>query len=163
MGNEVWQKDPFLQVTAGAADPRGGMSASQIANTGGGSQTITQTIAAPGGYRYCLAAFVRAEAATSVTLLAGSESREYSAKTGWERFLLPASPGADAASLRFGIEIASAGSAQVYGIQAEAQAGASTYKVTSRGGVYEYAYLRDDQLAITKTGVNRHSCTVNHL
>jgi hypothetical protein len=46
-------------------------------------------------------------------------------------------------------------------MQLEAQPGPSGYKATSRGGVYENAHLRDDVLAITKTGVNRHSCTVN--
>jgi hypothetical protein len=49
----------------------------------------------------------------------------------------------------------------VFGIQAEAQAGASTYKSSTTSGVYENARFRDDELKITSSGVNRHSCTVN--
>jgi hypothetical protein len=67
----------------------------------------------------------------------------------------------EAASIQCGIEVAALGTVEVYGMQLEAQPGPSGYKATSRGGVYENAHLRDDVLAITKTGVNRHSCTVN--
>jgi hypothetical protein len=161
LDNAVWQRDPFLQLTAGIADPGGGASASQVTNCGAASQTIAQTIAAPGGYRYCLAAYVRADAATSVRLWAGTECREYAANTAWQRMVMTAAPPADATSVRFGIEIAAAGAVAIYGIQAEAQPGASAYKPTSSGGVYENAHLSEDTLAITKTGVNRHSCTVN--
>ena len=72
-----------------------------------------------------------------------------------------ATPDADATSVRFGIEVASTGAVEIYGVQVEAQPGPSGYKPTSRGGVYENAHLRDDLLAISKTGVNRHSCAVN--
>ncbi|MCU1235007.1 MAG: hypothetical protein JWP63_2974 [Candidatus Solibacter sp.] len=158
--NDVWQRDPFLQVTAGVDDPRGGTGASAIANSGGAGQTLPQTIAAPGGLQYCFSVYVRAASSTSVRLWAGSESREFTVSLPWERLEMPAAD-ADATSLRCGIEVAGAASIQVYGMQAEAQPGASGYKPTSQGGVYEGAHLRDDSLAITKTGVNRHSCTVN--
>lgn len=161
LDNAVWQKDPFLQLTASIADPDGGTSASQVTNGGAASQTIAQTIAAPGGYRYCLAAYVRADTATSVRLWAGTESRDYAANSAWQRMVMPAAPPADATSVRFGIEIEAAGAVAIYGTQAEAQPGASAYKPTSTGGVYENAHLSEDTLAITKTGVNRHSCTVN--
>jgi len=161
LGNEVWQRDPFLQVTAGIADPHGGTGASAVANSGGAGQSLAQTIAAPGGLQYCFSAYVRAAVAASVRLWAGSESREFAVKANWERLEVPAHTAADAISLRCGIEVAGGASIQIYGMQVEAQPGASVYKATTRGGVYEGAHLRDDMLAITKTGVNRHSCTVN--
>jgi hypothetical protein len=33
--------------------------------------------------------------------------------------------------------------------------------MSTAGGVYQNARFRDDELAVTTTGVNRHSCTVN--
>ena len=71
-------------------------------------------------------------------------------------------------SIRFAIEIGAGATVDVYGLQVEAQAGASGYKASTRGGVYEDAHLGDDVLTITTTDVNRHSCTVkiihaNHL
>ena len=56
----------------------------------------------------------------------------------------------------------------VFGLQAEAQSAASGYMASTRGGVYEDAHLADDVLTISRTDVNRHSCTVkiihaNHL
>ena len=70
--------------------------------------------------------------------------------------------------MRFGIEIGAGDAVEVYGLQVEAQAAASAYKASVRGGVYEDAHLGDDALTITCTDVNRNSCTVkiihaNHL
>jgi len=55
------------------------------------------------------------------------------------------------------------GSADVFGMQVEPQAGASLYKATTIGGVYQNARFRDDVLSITTTGVNCNSATVNIL
>jgi hypothetical protein len=43
----------------------------------------------------------------------------------------------------------------------EAQPGASKYKPTTAGGVYQNARLASDALALTATDVNHHSATVN--
>jgi hypothetical protein len=161
LDNAVWQKDPYLQLAAGVTDPRGGAGANRITNSGAGWQTIRQTIAAPGGYQYCFSVYVRANAVNTVRLLVGTESREYTASLAWQRVEMPATAATDAESVRFGIEVAAGGVVEIYGIQAEAQPGASEYKRTTRGGVYENAHLRDDRLAVTRTGVNRQSCTVN--
>jgi hypothetical protein len=63
--------------------------------------------------------------------------------------------------LSFGLELPAGATVAAMGFQAEAQAGASVYKETTTGGVYENARLADDALAITATDVNRHSATVN--
>jgi hypothetical protein len=161
LGNETWQKDPLLALTPGVEDPRGGTQAWRVLNNGLAAQTVAQTIAAPGAYRYSLAAYLRANAETNTRLWASGAFRVQKVTTQWNRVVLspPAAP--DATSVRFGIEIEALGAVELYGMQVEAQPGASGYKPTSRGGVYENAHLRDDELAMTKTGVNRHSCTVN--
>ena len=74
---------------------------------------------------------------------------------------MTASGDASAESIVFGVELPAGGSADVFGLQVEPQAGASVYKATTTGGVYEGARFRDDALSITTTGVNCHSATVN--
>ena len=52
--------------------------------------------------------------------------------------------------MTFGIEIGAGHSVDLFGIQAEAQAGASGYKTTlSQGGLYASARFMDDDLAVT--------------
>src|SRR3954469_1390380 len=62
----VWLKAPLLTVNGG-----------RLTNTGGGPQTISQTIAGPAGYVYCFSVSVRGAEATPVTLFVGSESSEH--------------------------------------------------------------------------------------
>ena len=166
--NAIWQRDPALTLAGGVADPGGGTRAWSIANRGAAVQAISQTIAAPGDCRYCLTAYLRAAAPASARLLAGSDSASVNVNSVWNRSMLTTSPQAGAISMRFGIEAAASATVEIYGIQVEAQPGPSGYKATSRGGVYENAHLREDALAITRTGIDRNSCTVkiihvNHL
>ncbi len=161
LDQEAWQRDPQLSLAAGIADPQGGTKAWHVANGGGGPQTITQALAAPGGYVYCLSAYVRSAQATSVTMLLGSQRAERAVAAEWRRIVFAASGDAAAESVGFGLEIPAGAALDVYGMQAEPSAGASLYQASTTGGVYEGARLRDDALAITTTGENRHSATVN--
>ena len=63
----------------------------------------------------------------------------------------------------FGIEVGPGQAVELFGPQVEPQPGASTYKPSTSGGIYENARLRDDYLAYTTTGPNCHNCTVNIL
>ena len=168
LDNAVWQKDPLLTLTGGVADPQGGTLGWRLSNGGGASQSAGQTLAAPGAYQYCLSAYVRAATATSVCLTAGSQTVQRAVTSSWTRIAWTTDGDAQAASVRFGIQIDAGGAVEVYGLQVEAQAAASGYKGSTRGGVYEDAHLADDVLTITSTDVNRNSCTVkiihaNHL
>jgi hypothetical protein len=149
-------------------DPRGGTQAWRLSNSGGAEQAAAQTLAAPGGYQYCLSVYVRAAAATSVWLSAGSQTVERAVTTGWTRVSLTANGDAQATSERFAIAIGAGDAVEIYGLQVEAQAAASGYRASTRGGVYEDAHLGGDVLTITSTDVNQNSCTVkiihaNHL
>jgi hypothetical protein len=152
-----WEKDPLLGLTTGADDPRGGKLAWRLQNSGGGPQSLAQTLAAPPGYVYCVSAYVLAPQASSVTLFAGSQRLARIASAQWGRVTLTASPDTP----RFGVEIPAGAEIVVYGLQVEAQPAASEYQSTTGGGVYEGARLKDDSFQITATGVNRHSCTLN--
>jgi hypothetical protein len=146
----AWVRGPML-----SASEDGGVW--RVSNTGAGPQTITQTIEAPADFLYCLSMYARADAPGTLRLLAGGVGSEQAIATEWRRLRVTAT-GADPT---FGIEVASGSAVYVRGIQVEAQAGASAARVSSTGGVYEGARLRDDSIVIVATGVNRHSCTVN--
>jgi len=168
LDNAAWQIDPLLNLNAEIADPRGGARAWQVCNGGGAEQTLSQTLESPGGYQYCLSAHVRATAATSVRLVIGNQMARRPVTSEWTRITWTSSGDEQASSVRFAIEIGAGDVVDVYGLQVEAQTGASGYKASTRGGVYEDAHLADDVLTIATTDVNRHSCTVkiihaNHL
>jgi hypothetical protein len=153
LDNAAWVRGPWLSLS-------GGPGSWHLNNTGGGVQSIAQTIAAPAGYLYCFSVYVRASQPSQVTMLLGSQRAERSVNTYWSRIVFAASGDMAQESITFGLELPAGLSLEVYGLQAEPQAGPSAYKVSTTGGVYEGARLRDDVLTITATGVNQHSCTV---
>jgi len=161
LDDAVWATGPMLRLASGEADPAGGTLAWRLTNTGAGPQTITQTLASPGDYVYCFSVYACAQENTTVTALIGNGRMAQSVTTGWNRIAFTGTGGAGAESVQFGLEIPAGATVDVYGPQAEPQEGASIYRASTLGGVYADARLRDDELAITSTGVNRHSCTVN--
>ncbi|MGD0498509.1 MAG: hypothetical protein ABSC23_08730 [Bryobacteraceae bacterium] len=161
LGNSAWARGPALSVTGGIADPAGGALAWRLTNQGAAAQTISQTLAAPGAYVYCLSAYARAATAGTVTMFVGANRADRTITTQWSRIVFTASGNASAASIGFGLEMPAGAVVDVFGIQAEAQAGASTYKSSTASGVYENARLLDDELKVTSNDVNSHSCTVN--
>jgi hypothetical protein len=94
-------------------------------------------------------------------MMLGSQRASRAAATDWTRIVFSAAGDPQADSVSFGLEFPAGSSMDVYGMQAEPQAGASVYKASTTGGVYESARLSDDVLTTTATGVNQHSCTVN--
>ena len=163
LDNAAWAAGPFLSVVGGIADPAGGMNAWRLANSGAGAQNISQTLSAPAGYLYCFSLFARSLAGTPVTVLHGTNCINQILGTDWSRIIVAASGDPSAESIAFGVEVPAGESADVFGMQVEPQAGASLYKATTIGGVYQNARFRDDVLSITTTGVNCHSATVNIL
>jgi len=161
LDNAVWVAGPSLAVAGGMADPMGSANAWQVTNPGGGAQSIVQTISAPAGYVYCLSAYVRSASAASVTMLLGSQRQASPAMGTWSRIVFAATGDPQAETVSFGLELPAGVTVEVYGMQAEPQGGASVYKASTTGGVYENARLRDDVLNATAMGVNQHSCTVN--
>ena len=161
LSGQVWQKDPMLAVAGGIADPAGGTNAWQLVNSGAAEQAVAQTIEAPGGYLYCLSAYVLSAARTNVGLVLGAQIAQRTAGTSWSRVVAVGSGDPSAQSMRFGVQVSAGATVQVYGIQVEAQGGASAYKSSTRGGVYTDAHFGSDELSVTSTAVNRNSCTVN--
>ncbi len=147
-----WMKDAGVTVAAGRPDPKGGMAATQVAGTG----QVVQTLGVPAWFQYCVSLWVRGGA---VTLVCGTTERAFDASEEWRRVELPAKLAGTAEAVEFGFAVD--GTADVFGFQVEAQAGASGYKrTTSRGGVFLSASFLEDVLAVTTDGVNNHGCRV---
>jgi len=162
LDHREWTKGPLLALTGNVPDPVGGMNGWNLSNSGAGVQSLSQTLEAPGGYVYCLSVYAKAFAAgLKITLLCGSARLDRTLETEWSRITFSGSGDAQAETIDFGIEVPPGGSLDLYGMQAEPQAGASTYRPSTTGGVYSNAWFRDDFLAVTATDVNRHSATVN--
>jgi hypothetical protein len=149
----VWQKDPMLTVTAVAGVWR-------LANGGGAGQALAQTLEVPGRYPYCLSAYVRASNPTTVALTIAAQTTQHAVGTEWTRLTNSATGATDAESMRFAIEVPANTTLEAHGFQVEPQWGASPYKASTRGGVYLDAHFGDDELQMTSTGVNRHTCTI---
>ena len=157
----AWLCGPLLKLTGGIADPMGNSGGWQAINTGAGPQTLVQTLNAPAGYLYCFSVYGRAAAATTITLMAGAQRAARVLAADWRRLVFTISGDPAASSIAFGVEIPANGTVDLFGPQAEAQPGASAYKSSVAGGVYEGVRFRDNTFSYATTDVNRHSATVN--
>jgi hypothetical protein len=161
--NAVWDAGPLLSLTGSSSDPSGGNNAWQVTNSGAGTQTLSQTLTAPGGYVYCLSVYAKASSPAAFTLLLGAGVFAQNIGPDWQRFTCTGTGDPAASSLTFGVELGPGAIVDVYGLQVEPQDSPSLYKASSTGGCYENARLRDDVLSFTTTDVNCHSATVTIL
>ena len=159
----MWSAASQLTLTSGLEDPNGGTNAWQLQNTGAGGQSLTQVLNVPTTYTYTFSVYLRAARVTSATLLLGSGTSAVALSNGWHRYQITGTGSTMTNYLTFGIEVPAGAAVGVFGPQAEAQQTASVYQIATKGGVYANARLEDDFLAITTTGVNRHSATVKIL
>ena len=158
----AWERAPLVTVTGGIADPFGGTGTWRLTNGGPSHVGIAQTLNAPGWYYYCLSVYARSEQATNVTLVRGAERSEQRVSGTWRRLTFASLEEGTQESVRLGVEAPGGATVELYGLQAEAQIGASGYKkTTARGGVYRNARLAEDRLEITAVGLGRHCCALS--
>jgi hypothetical protein len=159
--NEAWTADPFLGLAGGVADPMGGTNGWILTNSSAAPQGITQTLNAPGAYTYCLSVYIQSAAPATAILQLGASQSNVTVGSTWARFMISGSGDASAGEITFGLGVRPGTSFSIFGMQVEAQPGASRYKPSTTGGVYQSAYFRDDFLSFTSTDMNRNSITVN--
>jgi len=165
LGQPVWETSTLLQLSAGVSDPNGGLTATRITNPTGSDLTLQQTVSAPGWFSYCFSVYVRGQSANIVTLYlqAGTASVNSASpvEPNWARITLSGRQTTTAESMTPGIVVAAGQSLDVFGLQLEAQPGASPYKRTfSANGIYGDAHFKEDALDVTTTAPNHHSCTL---
>jgi hypothetical protein len=158
----VWQADPLLTLTANIADPLGGTGGFQVSNAGLAMQILQQSIAAPASLAYCLSVYARSDQSTQIWLVQGSQTNAYLISPEWTRLTLAGQQSSESDSISFGVALNPGSTVDIFGMQVEAQPGASLYKQTAEtGGVYPNARFRDDVMTITTVGPNRNSCEMN--
>jgi hypothetical protein len=156
-----WQRSPLMQVVAGLSDPLGGQRAVRLTNASAVMQSVSQQVEAPAWFTYTFSVYARSAAAVSIALIrstgSASHSRQYTIGPGWRRCVLSGALNATGAGVRFGIDIPAATGVEIFGVQAEAQPGASAYKRTfERDGVYSAARFDDDVLRLISDGPDQH-------
>jgi hypothetical protein len=108
---------------------------------------------------------VRSDSSQQVILIrstaTATQSAAFNAGPVWARIVLSGNFSGTDDSVTFGIQLPPGGSVQIFGVQVEAQPGASGYKQTlDSGGVYPNARFLDDSLTIQADGPDQHSCQI---
>jgi len=161
LSSAAWTTGALVQLTPGVADPLGTTRATTVTNGGQNTGGVQQTLAVPGSFQYCLSAWVRSSAGSSVTLTAGASTSVVPATAVWNRVVLAAGAGSSAATnVAFGVELPAGGSADLFGLQVEAQLAASDYKMTGGGGVYSQARFAADPLVFTAQGTDVYDALI---
>lgn len=165
LSQPVWIKSALLQVTGTIADPLGTTRAFRLTAAGAGEQILAQDIAGPGNYWYSMSCWLRAVSGTSVVLrrFAGPVTASETHKIGsaWRRIEMPGQLASAASPVRFELRLPAGTVADVFGLQVEAQRGASDYKLTgAQAGVYPNAVFAQDELEVSADYDNQFSTTV---
>ncbi len=151
----AWTNGALIQLTPGVTDPFGTTRATAAVNAGEASEGITQTLAVPANFHYCLSVWAQSAGGSSVTLTMGGAQQTFALGPGWSRISFSTNLGTTATSVTFGAQLAAGASVNLFGMQAEAQLAASDYKMTTtRGGVFLKARFGTDQLTVTAQGTD---------
>jgi hypothetical protein len=147
LSKSVWQGS--LQISGGIEDPNGQTSAWRLTNAAQASLSLTQSVDAPGWYRYAFSSWVRSNSTAAVTLRLendeGVVAVRYPVSADWKRIYASGEIPGSAEEIRCCIEVPAACAVDVFGPQLEAQAGASGYrKATGTSGVYRTRFDQDD-------------------
>jgi hypothetical protein len=164
-GTSAWTNGALIDLTPGAIDPFGTTRATFIVNAGQGTEGVGQGLPVPGNFHYCLSVWARTDSGTSVTLAisttGGSATKTFALGTQWARVSLGANLGQNTASVTFAALMAAGGTVDLFGMQVEAQLGASDYKQTgTSGGVYPNARFGADKITVTAQGLDVYDAVI---
>jgi hypothetical protein len=160
LSEKAWDKDPYLSVAPATIDPFGGQRASTATNMAGVPQGIQQRVSGPDWFWYNLSAYMRGNG-SEIAMRIGQTQKRFVTREQWQRYSVSATSEGSTAGVVFRLDIPGGGRVDVFGMQAEPQAGTSTYKSTGpTGGTYAAARFAGERLAWRSTGPGRHSCSV---
>jgi len=158
-GDPAWSNSPLIQLTPGLSDPLGTTRATQVVNAGSADGGVAQTLAVPGNIRYTLSVWAKTTGVSNVTVSAsttgGSVTRSIALTSQWQRATLDVELGLDTESVVFGVVLDVGAIVDLFGMQVEAQPGASDYKKTGgSAGLYAQARFAEDELVVTAKGTD---------
>jgi hypothetical protein len=165
LGGGAWSNGALIALTPGIADPLGTSRATRVVNGGIAAEAVAQALGVPANFRYCLSVWARTVAGSSVTLTASttgaSVALSFALTSSWARIVLPVNLGLGTDSVTFGAQLAAGASVDLFGVQVEAQAGASDYKMSgANGGVFSNARFASDGLSVTAQSLDVYDLVV---
>ena len=155
-----WQAGLLTKASA-IADPLGTYRAWALSNGSTGAQPLAQTLGVSGDYVACFSAYVRSNAAGSITI--GRDGTQTVAAIGlqWSRVYVSGTGTAGAVQSTFAISVAPGQTVDVFGMQVETQPYPSLYRATGSAlGIYQETYFEDDELSVTATDLGLSSFSV---
>jgi hypothetical protein len=149
----AWQTSPLFRTTSGITDPEGENGAFTITNNGQTPQELSQQLAIPSNYRYCLSAYVRSSQPAAVTLVrrgsVAEQSQQYSVGPNWSRIVLSGRLDDPGTEIAIALSVPAGKQIDAYGIQLEAHVAPSQYRrTTARGGVYANAHWSVEEFPV---------------
>jgi hypothetical protein len=149
----AWSNGALMQLTAGVIDPLGTTRATRAINQGGSVELVSQVLAVPGNFQYCLSTWAKTIGMSNVTLMAsttgGSVSKTFVLTTAWQKISLAVNLAQNTTTVTFGAQFDPGASVDLFGMQVEAQLAPSDYKKTeTQGGVYANARFAEDGLTV---------------
>jgi hypothetical protein len=160
-----WTNGALISLTSGIGDPLGTTRATRVVNSGIGVESVSQALAVPGNYQYCLSTWARTIGGSSVTLTASttgaSLATTFPLTAGWQLVSIPVNLSQSTVSVTFGAELAAGASVDLFGMQVEAQLAPSAYKMTgTNGGVYAGARFASDSLTVRAQSTDVYDATI---
>jgi hypothetical protein len=160
-GASAWTNGTLLALTAGVSDPFGTTRATHVVNGGQAAQAVEQTLAVPGNFKYALSVWARTSSGSSVTLTAAGVSQTFALTGQWKRIALMVDAGQSTSSVTFASQLSAGASVDLFGMQVDAQAGASDYKKTgTKGGVYSNSRFASDAFTVTAQSTDVFDATI---
>lgn len=161
LDSPCWTKGPMVELVGGIADPLGGVRGFRFINAGQAPQNLSQTVSAPAWFGYCFSVYAKSVAASSISLTRSSASsthqRLFALGSDWTRCTLSGTLNSSGENVSFALGLPAGGSIDIFGIQAEAQPGASSYKRTAvRNGVFTNARFDHDTLRLISEGPDQN-------
>lgn len=163
--SSVWSKAPGIVIGPAVTGPTGASNATQVSNSSMSLQRISQTLVAPGTYRYTFSVWVRSFAENHLRLIVQSGSsyaeRLFAPGVDWSRLVLQAAISSPENTVDVILELASSSSFGIFGAQLEAQPAPSSYKkTTTNAGVYQDAHFAEDTLTQLTTEPGQHRSAI---
>lgn len=166
--DSAWTLGPGLGLSEGIADPAGRPRATQVTNTAGALQSLTQSISIPARFQYSFSIYARAALDAQVRLVVSTDGafteRVYDLSPAWQRYAIFSSLVASTDALDVAIQLPAGATVELFGAQLEAQPGSSPYQRTAlRTGRYPESRFAGDQLTQVSTGPGEHSTVIRIL
>ncbi len=165
LGAGAWTNGALIELTTGMGDPLGTARATRVVNAGLAAESVAQVLSVPGNFEYCLSTWARTTGGSSATLgfstTGASAQKTVALSTTWRRIVLAGNLAQGTTSMTFAVSLAPGATVDLFGMQVEAQLGASDYKVTQdQGGVYAKARFGADKLTVTAQGTDVYDATI---